>query len=192
MNDQDLARALRVAVNVDHSPEFLARVRARVSMERAPIWSRRWVFGPVAAALAAIAVIGLIDGWRTGQRSVSTPTPVTISKGNTAAPVPVPSTMQAPSVIASASPPKVMRMRPARNIGTRPAAASRLPEALIARDDARAFEMLLTKARELRIPGELPTEGVSASREVALPRIEIPPVIIEPLPEIARLEGDRP
>jgi hypothetical protein len=192
MNDQELGRALRVAVNVDHSPEFLARVRARVSMEQAPKWSRRWVFGPVAAALAAIAVIGLIDGWRTGQRSVSTPAPLTISKGNTAAPVTVPSTVQPASVIARASPPKVVRVGHARNIGTRPAAVSPLPEALIARDDARAFEMLLTKARELRIPTELPTEGVSASREVALPRIEIPQVTIDPLPEIVRLEGDRP
>ena len=54
-----LDRQLADAVNVDPSPEFVARVRARISSEPTPARSRRWpllVAASLAAATLAIAV----------------------------------------------------------------------------------------------------------------------------------------
>ena len=183
MNDQELARALRAAVNVGHSPEFLARVRARVAVEQMPRWSLRWPVVLAGATMSAVAIVAAIVAWPAGERSMSVQAPVAVSEGrNDPAPPASPPAIRVP-------PSAVVRGN--ANIRRLPPAASPFPEVLISPEDARAFDLLVTSARAHRIP-ELPTDSVSARHEVTLPRIDVPHVIIEPLPEIARLEGDRP
>ena len=180
MNDQELARALRAAVNVNHSPEFLARVRGRVAVEQMPRWPLRWPFVLAGATMSAVAIVAAIVAWPASEHSVSVQAPVAVSEGRTDPAPP-------PSAIPDSRPAVIRRTASVR----RPPAASPFPEVLISPEDARAFDLLVTSTRAHRIP-ELPTDSVSARHEVTLPRIEVPHVIIEPLPEIARLEGDRP
>lgn len=177
MNDTELDRALRAAINVDHSPEFLPRVRARVVVEPRQLWPR-WTFALTGAGLAAVALVMAIVGWSGGQRREAPP-PVVISK-DTAPGVPPapPSTIHGPA-----------QSRPI--VRRRPPVAPDFPAPVISPDDARAFALLVRSVRERRIPEELPMDS-AANRAATLPSIEIPPVTIEPLPEIARLEGDRP
>lgn len=189
MNDQELARALRTAVNVNHSLEFLARVRGRVAVEQMPRWPLRWPFVLAGATLSAVAIVAAIVAWPAAEQSGSVQAPLVVSEGKTD-PAP-PSAIRDPRSGFRGPRSAVAAVRRNANIRRRPPAASRFPEVLISPEDARAFELLVTSARAHRIP-ELPTDSVSSSREVALPRIEVPHVIIEPLPEIARLEGDRP
>jgi hypothetical protein len=189
MNDQELARALRTAVNVNHSPEFLARVRGRVAVEQMPRWPVRWPFVLAGATLSALAIVAAIVAWPAGEQSVSVQAPVVVSEGKTdPAPPTSPPAIRDPRSAIRHPPSAVVRRN--ANISL-PSAAAPFPEVLISPEDARAFDLLVTSARARRIP-ELPTDSVSSTREVALPRIEVPQVIIEPLPEIARLEGDRP
>jgi hypothetical protein len=181
MNDQELARALRAAVNVNHSPEFLARVRGRVAVEQMPRWPPRWPFVLAGATMSAVAIVAAIVAWPAGEHPAPVQPHVIVSD-----PAPPPPAIRDPRSA-------IRDPRSGRNasVRRRPPAASPFPEVLISPEDARAFDLLVTSARAHRIP-ELPTDSVSARHEVTLPRIEVPHVIIEPLPEIARLEGDRP
>lgn len=190
MNDQELARALRAAVNVSHSPEFLARVRARVDVEQMPRWSLRWPMVLAGATMSAVAIAAAIVAWPAGERSVSVQAPVAVSEGrpDPAPPASPPAIRDPRSAIRH---PRSAVVRGNANMRRQPLAASPFPEVLISPEDARAFDLLVASARARRIP-ELPADSVSARHEVTLPRIEVPHVIIEPLPEIARLEGERP
>ena len=182
MTDQELDRVLAAAVNVDHSPEFFARVRSRVADEQIARWPLRWPLALAGAALSAAALIAAIVAWPERERSVATQPPV-IAVDHEPGPAPPVSPPSAPAP---------RRASVQRNvIHPRPQPALRLPEILISPEDARAFDLLIASAQARRIP-ELPTDSVSARNEVTLPPIEVPPVMIEPLPEIARLEGERP
>jgi len=177
MNDQELARMLRAAVNVDHSPEFLARVRARVGEKQTPKWSWRWLLGPVATAACAAAVIAAIAMWPVRQELPAPPRPPTI---------------RVMADFAAEPPPNVVETRRTPNVKRRATEASGLPDALISPDDARAFQLLVRTVREGRLSAESLPPRRSAGQGVMVSTIEIPRVTIEPLPEIARLEGVRP
>jgi hypothetical protein len=76
-----LEREIADAVNVDPSPEFVARVRARVADEPAPARTRRWPFMiavGVAAALIAAAYVERPDRERivNGADAVAVPAAV--------------------------------------------------------------------------------------------------------------------
>jgi hypothetical protein len=67
-------------------------------------------------------------------------------------------------------------------------APSRAPEVLVSPDEQRAFETLVARAAEGRIPPVLPSDDVSAQAALAFSKIEVPGVEVEPLPPIAPLE----
>lgn len=194
MNDQELARALRAAVNVDHSPQFPARVRARVSGEQSSsVWSWRSVFAPLAAGAAIVAIIA---SWPASQHRETAPPPVVVSDGEAPRVATSPAPVQAPRVTSGAESSNVSARshRPHRDgalSGRAPQRVSSFPEVVIASEDARGLELLIMRGRERRIPAELPTDA-GANGASTLTRIEIPRLTIEPLQEIARLEGDRP
>ena len=84
--------------------------------------------------------------------------------------------------------------RPDRGAGlfSPPADAPMLSEVLISPDEVRAFELVLAAAQGRRVvPDPQPTQRASDADAVTLPDIQIVPVIIEPLPQLARLEGVR-
>ena len=66
------------------------------------------------------------------------------------------------------------------------------PEVVIAPDDARAFELFVTTARQGLIPHELPTGGSDERATLTVPKLEITPVTIEPLAPAGRIEGELP
>ena len=75
MSDDALDRELRAALNVEPSPEFLARVRGRVADE-SPVVARplalRWLTMSAGATVAAIAVaVFLWSPLRSGGGAVS-------------------------------------------------------------------------------------------------------------------------
>lgn len=187
MSDDDLDRVLVAAVNVEHSADFLARVRRRVAQEQRPRWSFHWRLAAAGAALTAILVVTIVS-WPDGERAVTPPTAVAASKAPSATAAPVPPASSAPRTTDS-EPPVIPAEQPP-DPTRRPPAAPRLPEALIAQEDAEAIRLLAALAAAGRLPAQLETDGVSTRDAVTLPRIDVPPIIVEPLAEMGRPEGD--
>jgi len=190
MTDQELDQALSAALDVDHAPDFRARVRARVAAEpRSVGWHVRWPFAVAGVGLSAIALVVLIVSWPDGRHWLPGQTPIAVSQWKPPVP-PAQSAIQTPTVIHTAANAVLTGrgpLEPGRS--TEP----RFPEVVISPEDARALRFLVTTIQKGVLPEEMPVGGVSRTDLPALPDIAIPPVAIEPLPQIERLEqGDRP
>lgn len=189
MTDQELDRALAEAVNVGHSADFLARVRSVVAAEPAPArWHLPWSFAAAGAAVVTAAGVVVIVGWLANEHDLPAQTPLVVSDSHTSL-----RAVEGTLVASSTSPSNVVPTRQQVRPRGKPRATSRFPEVVVSRDDARAFDLLIRSARLASIPDVLPMDDLSPSEALTLPRIEIPPVDIQPLPQVARLEqGDRP
>jgi hypothetical protein len=173
MTDHELDRALAAAINVDHSPDLLARVRAHVAAQ--PVGPPRHVrlFVLAGAAYVAAALIAAIVTW----------------------PVAQPVLPERPRLtVFDRVPPAIVPPRPApTDRGPRIAARGpRMPQVLISQEDARTVDLLVAIARERRAVEQLPADTASKTTAVTLPGIDIPRVSIEPLAEITRPEGEHP
>jgi hypothetical protein len=191
MTDQELDRALAAAFEVNPSPDFLARVRAAVAAD-AP--RTRWHLSRALAvpgvALAAAAGVALIVGWLAAERPAIPQSPVVVS--HTLPPASPPAAEARPASPGFAQS-NVVPIVPRTNPPPQPPAAARFPEVLVSSDEVRAFGLFIARAQAAAIPAELPTDDVSSGAALAVPRIAITPVDIEPLPSVTRLEqGDRP
>jgi hypothetical protein len=203
LTDSSLDREIQSALAVDPSPEFLARVRTRVASELpGRAWRlipSRWSFEPLVAVSVLGVVIAIVVGaWLRPapgrdpavvaarvepQREVtSVPKPVQIGSPDVRGGVPA-------SAEGSA---ERRRASGARTRQPLPVAADAPPfaEVLISRDEVLAYEQLLAA-----VQGRVPKEPAQAREDDTLAPLplEISPVTIEPLPQIARLEiGERP
>lgn len=219
MNDPTLDREIAGALNVEPSPEFVARVRLRVASEpAAPAW-RGWrlvLAGATAAVVAVMVVSGArdeVDPPRTAIQQAAPPAAADMSP--TLAAGPREQGVRAPSASAEAA----VSRRAALAAGAGAVSRSRgddrssrpelppprplviaadraepppFPEVIVSPDEVRAFEMLLGIAREQGLP-PLPQDAAARSSEtVDVPDLQFVPLVIEPLPQIARLEeGER-
>lgn len=172
---ESLDAELRAALDVDPSPEFLARVRTRIAAEPASSrWRLAWLMVPaVATSLAALA-LALFP-----LREVVPP----------AAPM-APTRAVAPSRVAplAASPAARSRVGPRRT--RQPArtieAARAFPEVVISEDEQRAFEALLAASRRGMLPVRVLSETGGEESLPPLP-LDIEDLVVEPL-QLTRLE----
>jgi hypothetical protein len=183
LTDETLEREVEAILGVDPSPEFLARVRARVADAPAPMFWRlftplRWVF---AAAAVAVVIVASTVAWRSSDSARA---------NDGAAPTPlVAETSTSPAAV---NPTEVVA-QPPRSIEHRAQRVTSVPEsrnlvAVVAPEDARGFEFLLAS---LRRPDVVLVLSTDTTGPVALsaPSIEIAPIDIEPVPPIAQMEG---
>jgi hypothetical protein len=202
LTDSALDREISRALNVDPSPEFLARVRMRVAHETMPApWRFRWLVLAGAAAVVVFAVVVMF--WPAPKQTVPQQAAVpqtVVPAGREAAPAPpavapaAPSTRGMPRSVA----PRAQLAR-VEQLPTAAPAADReaehglppFPEVLISADEVRAYQRLLGIAEQQQLP---PPRRAAAEDEggVELHDIELASLRIEALPPLARLEGVRP
>jgi hypothetical protein len=188
LSDAALDRELDAALNVEPSPEFVARVRMRVADEAvAAGWWPRWQF--VTAGIGAVTIAVAAGLWSM-DRNVGTafrrPEPsstVSLFARDVALPAAV--IARAPSRVTTS--PMVAAVgqtrRPAR-VANEPREIS-LDDVIVSAEDRRGFEALLVAIEERRLPW-LPQPEPAVDSAPPAP-IEIPDVTIEPL-ELLRLE----
>ena len=190
LTDAAIDRAIETAVAVEPPPEFLARVRSRLSSEPAPSWSPlRWGFS---AAGAIAVVIALAFAVQRPERMTSVkpfePVRPAVTDVAQATITPTTATPTAPQQSAA-------RPAPAGRAATgsgRPLRAIREPEVIIAADEAAAFRRLISDVRFGRVDLALLPEHPTAT--VALqPRneISIAPITLDPLDAVTAEEGER-
>ena len=204
LSDAALDRELDAAVNVDPSPEFVARIRLRVAAEpRSTGWRWQWRLAGAGVAVAAVALLatGLWPATRSDERrETAARTPASqATRSEAAVPSPPGDTPSARS-----GPPRDMPRRQTRAVdrggvmvAAEPGAAPDfrpLPDVQVSADEVRAYEMLFAGIPRRAAPAAPPDDPGPAGTEPAeLHDLAIMPLIIEPRPQMARLEtGERP
>ena len=194
MDDQSLNaepgtwnRELEEALNVDPSPEFLARIRTRIASEPEPRrWRLAWVMVPVTTA--AIAMFGVLT--MVGSR----PEPVAPFQVATDMTPGVLERRSAPGVVA----PAIVRepMPPQRRVVAHLTPSSVFPEVVVSQDERRTLDYVAAVVIGGRI-ADLSVERAHTEIEpITVRDVEIvemtglAPLRIEPL-KIERLEGER-
>lgn len=173
MDEMKLDDELRRALNVDPSPEFLARVRTRIANEPEPSpWRLAWMMVPAAAVSAAV-LVGILLWPRpepaTPVQAVAPPSPVSVL------PPPVVAIVDRAPVVVEP-----------RRVVARVAERRAFPEVVISEDETRAFDALLTLSQQGRLPVAVQADG-EVETSLAPAPVEIQQLIIAPL-QMTRLE----
>lgn len=167
LSDTALDRELQAALDVDPSPEFLARVRRRIEREPASApWWRRPDLAVVTAALLVAAGV-----WSVPRRDV-TAVPSETAPITKAAPplVVVDSPVDPPaSRVAAAR----VRVAPVRTPAPPPAPVDRFPPVILAENERAALRMLEAATR---IGPTEPSEITTSAERAVGARPELPPV----------------
>ena len=181
LTESAIDREIEIALAVDPSPEFVARVRARVASGPAP---SRWGLPSMFAAAGVVAMIVLIAVavFRSDQQR--NPASVTAS---VVASVPTADITLAPLAPAVAQPaiasaPSRRRSTSAASGAGRPVRSAIDAEVLISADEARALRRLFAGVREGRIDLSIVPEAPTATAALGLlSEIAIPPITLEPV-----------
>jgi hypothetical protein len=196
LSDTSLEREIEAALAVDPSPDFVARVRMRVAAEPHP--ARRWMPWPWIAAAAAAAVLVIAVAathlWRSNPVTAPQVVRTTEPAGGEQRPAGVSPIVEPPSVEL----PAVVRRGDAGRRTVRAAAVRQpsepstrpFPEVLISASETAALQKAFAilggrpdAPRKLEdFPPPPPLEPVE------LPEVALAPVIIEPVPQLARLQ----
>jgi hypothetical protein len=190
LNDPSLDREIESLLAVEPSPEFVARVRARVANEPAPGgWRASWL---LAIAGAVAVVIAAVIAWPSGELATSAD-PQVLSPS-------VADAIETVTPLGPFAPVHPVRRPPAiARVAVAPASPDRvididLPEVVIADNEVKTFVALVASVRQQRFDVSVPAAPDSDTRlEVkVLPPVE--PLEIEPIVKLATLqaEGDRP
>lgn len=179
-DDAALDREIESALAVDPSPEFLAKVRRRVSEEPMhttafPVWRLA-----VAGAVMAVAMTAFVWTKTTFPSSMEQPKTSPLET-STRGGAPQRSDMARPDV----QPVPPTGVIPATRTKTQAprAARVRLPEVLIAENEKQGFALLVEELREGRDAAAI-AEAASHRNTPGPPWLEIEPVTIEPLPQV--------
>ena len=130
--DSELDREIRALLDVDHSPQFTARVRSRIERAPAPAWRFGWtLFAACAMAAAIVVAVAVI---RTPQQMPDAP------KLASALEIPVKPAPSAPAVVTPVA--------PALKAATRP----KEPEFFISPGEAAAIQKLLLNGSVEQVP----------------------------------------
>jgi hypothetical protein len=182
MTPEEMDRVLAEELTVEPSPDFVARVRARMAAEPAPArWNRWW---PAAAAVAAVALFAVGElrindeagQQSTGARVATEERPTVSAQPSRAARV-----EQAGPVAAVA--------RDAQRRLVVPRSSPRpFPEVLLSADDTGAVQLLLVDP-----PGGIaPLAADDSAQRLTVARIDLPLIEVTPLAELTLLEpGER-
>ncbi len=204
LTDADLDRELDAALEIEPSPEFLARVRMRIEREprRAPwapgvrVGARRWALAGLGALTVAVLAVAVIRPGRS-----ESPRPATQVAGM----VPPASALAAPSAPslplrspAQVLPPAevvprgsgVVRRTPARSSRRTAVAAATVttPPVLVAANEVAALERLFARAREGRVNvsalADPPVRSVASAPLAPIEVIDVAPISVNPLSPI--------
>ena len=179
-----------MALAVDPSPEYLARVRSRLASEPTAWWS------PLQRGLGAAGAVAIVIALAVAiQRPDPSPTAKPVEPERppvvaiAQAPVARPAALERAAVRSAIRP----AARTAKVSATRdqPLRAIRQPEVIIAADEAAAFRRLISDVRLGRVDLALLPEHPMATVELH-PRTEISiaPIALDPLEAVTE-EGDR-
>ena len=188
LNDSSLDREIESLVAVDPSPEFVARVRARVAEEPEPgRWRVSWMFA--AATAVAAAIVALIV-WPSPEVTPASNGPVEAPRIAEAAPAIAPSPLPAPRLV----PERVPAVRAVAAAIERDRAIDiEVPEVVLADNEVKTFASLVARIRQSRFDVAIPA---APNPDTPLEVKELPPVEpleIEPIVRVAALqaEGER-
>jgi hypothetical protein len=182
----EIDRTIAEALDVDVSPDFMARVRQRVATEsmREPFWRGWRIVLPAAAAAVVLVAVGAS---MVSTRPSATPPSLSVQSlpPESARPVGV---RPAPPVSASDTRPAVARARVPSSAPS--AAAPREPEVLVPREEIDMYRRLIAQAQN--VPGAL---LVAAPPDIVAVRsisdIPIDPIKIDLIIPSVDGEGDR-
>lgn len=188
-----LEREIEAALAVDPSPQFVAKIRARVASEPAPTswWPLRWPVLATAAASAVVAV-AVASMWQPSAPEQS----ATLSGADVVltGPAPEQPARATPERTAAPRVPSPATVARTSSHSTRSVARTvsgpREPEVLISRDEQRAFALLVTAVHEGRFQRALASTAKASDTWAEPMDISITPLVIEPLPQIAALGGE--
>jgi hypothetical protein len=163
-----LDREIEELLAVDHSPEFVAKVRLRVAAE--PVPASGWLGArliPIAAALVVVAAAAVL--WPSVKPASREPN---ILAGKMPPAADAPPETGAPAASASAGITRARTPLPRKSPAKREVV-------VIAPEEAAAFDVLLARVSE----GQLPEmqESLAALDATGPEWIEILPVVIEPI-----------
>jgi len=182
MNDAALDRALREALDVAPSPDFVARVRTRIAGEPAPrgVFSGWMLWTPIAACATAAAIALAV--W-IGRPAPQDHQPVTERIAAVATPAPTETATETPTETQTVTPAVGRPPSPLRGYGaTRPVIASRKePDVLISPEESAALRRLIARASEGQIvvnDSATPAPGLGGELK---PLPEVEPVKIDPI-----------
>jgi hypothetical protein len=194
LNDPSLDREIESLLAAEPSPEFLARVRARVAKEPTPNrWRASWMLAVAGAVAVAVVIVALI-AWPSRELAPAGPTGPALQVQRQ------PSLAGATETMAAPAPIQPIRRQPAKAWEVA-VAASRdraididLPEVVIAENEVRTFASLVASVRQSRFDVAVPS---APDPDRPLEIKELPPVEpleIEPIVRVAVLqtEGERP
>jgi len=193
LTDAALHQEIEAALAVYPSAEFVARVRMRVASQRSVGWMiwRTTAFGWTAAAAGAVvAMLAVALLWPTDRRRAGVERDVpllAIRLVASAQPVSVP-------LVAHAT-----TLEPTLDTPWPRARAASEPPVLIAADEAAALRKFLQGVRERRVDAALlaslhedDVADVASPRPEAIvvaPLSNVLPLVVEPLPAVAALQG---
>jgi hypothetical protein len=193
LTDASLDREIEAAVAVDPSPEFLARVRARVGSESIQtLWWRRreWVVPATAVAMVAIAVA--VVTWLGPRPGALPEVTVTVTPLRDSVPI-------APRVGAPERASRALATRPRfpRAVARVPPVSHGLPEVVVSDNEIKGFALLITslRQREVSLPAaQDPNVPVEVDEMPELFPVTVDSIEIEPILELVTIqqEGERP
>ena len=174
LSESALEREIESALAVDPSPEFVARVRARVSMESAGRSRWMWLHWAVATTTVLVLVgVWFSLPWMSDDRVVEPLASNAASISTTS-----PSAVDAPVEVTPAPvAPKPMV------VVTRARAASRndFPEVIVSENEVRAFNALVSEFRLRRVELVLPSAPHPDTPIEPAAMTELSPLVVEPL-----------
>lgn len=167
MSDDELERELRALLDVESSPDFVARVRTDVHADAiADVWlTGRWI----AVAAAAVAIVG-VSAWMATRSTQPLTSPADIVS------------QQVPSV------PSVQSLAPHAVPSSAPqtaAPAANVPEVVVSPRESAGLRYLLAALREGRLDSSAMPSDETAVTDMP---IVIDPITVEPLVAAADLE----
>ena len=164
MTDQELDRALASALDVEHGPEFVARVRMRVAAEPAPSPGLPWL--PAAAVAAVVLIValsfrpGVEEEPAAGRQASAAAEPADVSSAGRIEP-----RTETPAPVAVATPARLVS-RPKSTVDS-------LPAPLISREDASSVRLLVASAQQ-GIAAELLSPSGGSDRPIEVAVLEVP------------------
>ena len=198
LTDSQLDRELDAALGIEPSPEFLARIRTRITTEPQP-WRWRLVFEPLWGVAIVGIVLAIIVPSVMRNDDVRRPVGVNVANAHGADGGLI--TREAGRLIERAvaenrsggqvgasSPGSRMGERPVIHASTQPfrTVELQLSPVLIAEDERRAFQFFVAAVNAGRVPEKAVERVANDSQEVAaLSSIE--PLVIAPLAPVARM-----
>lgn len=189
MIDPSLDRDIESLLAVEPSPEFVARVRARIAEEPAPgRWWMSWMFAAAGAAAVVIAVLIARPSSEPALSKAPQPSPqMARAAGTAAAPA-------SPTATATERRVAVATRAIARTVSSDRAIEIDLPDVVIADNEVKTFASLVASVRQRRFDAAIPA---ASNPDTPLEIRELPPLEpleIEPIVQVAALhaEGERP